>query len=547
MKKIYSIMAVAALMGLTACNSDDTTNTGALPDGAVAFTANVENTLGTASAKAMTRAAGETAYTGPLKLWYKAINGSAGADYTVNNGSCTSTLPLYWDNLAAVLGTYQFYATSNITTLNAGATGGTVAADQSVEGCYAKADLMIDGVSTTKRKQTLEFNLKHLMAQFTVTLTTSGSDKFTAEQLRAATVVAKALQPAYTLALTPTIAVSPATTGATSDITLCADADNATATDAFKFRAIVPAQTATSVVVTIAGNEYTMALGADYNLTAGANTIQPLIAKKTGVTIGTVNVTDWVESSMTGKDIAIDGVTVPTTALSDITEAGSLFINTDSKTGTYPVAYGGTPAKASIDYTTATPLLWDNLAVGTSYIYNAIFVPTAETGASNQEKDYLTCTTAATPWGTTPTFALTHAMAKLTIKLQCTDGTYTADQLKGATVNISIAKSAAVSTAASSFGITNDAIDKTVTMTNAGATADAFGTYTAIVYPQTTGDITFKINGNDFTMNGIALTTPGQNHAITINVKKTGIEFGNVTVTDWGTTNLGDGDIDINK
>ena len=524
------MMAIAATF--TACSSDDTT--GNQDNGAVNFTAVIGNSV--------TRASGGTsAYTGPLTLWYGNVKGTVSAKYTYAGGAWSTTSPLYWDNLTAASDKYAFFATNNEYPLHDDATGGTVAADQTAADGYAKADLIAAYYETAKRNQTLQFSLNHLMAQLTVSLSSS-EGSFTAAELRAASVVAQSISTGYSMTWASSITAT-AVTASKENVNLCADASNETSTDNFIFRAIIPAQTVGNIVITINGNTYTMTMNKELN--AGENTIQPVLAKKTGVTIGTVNVTDWVESSMTGKDIAIDGVTVPTKALSGITEAGSLFINTDSKTGTYPVTYGD--ATASIDYTRATPLLWDNLAVGKPYTYNAIFVPTAETGASNQEKDYLTCTTDAAPWGTTPTFALTHAMAKLTIKLQCTDGTYTDDKLKGATVNISIAKSAAVSTAASSFGITTDVSDKTVTMTNAGATEDAFGTYTAIVYPQITGDITFKINGNDFTMNGIALTTPGQNHAITINVKKTGIEFGTVTVTDWGTTNLGAGDIDINN
>ena len=121
-------------------------------------------------------------------------------------------------------------------------------------------------------------------------------------------------------------------------------------------------------------------------------------------------------------------------------------------------------------------------------------------------------------------------MGKLVVKLQ-SDGTYTADQLKAATLTFTSAKYVY---GYSDAELTYENASRTITMSNASGTADALGTYTAIVCPQSITGIKLVIAGKTFNLTtNIALAT-GSIHTLTASVNKSVVKIGTVNVNDWG-------------
>src|SRR5574344_1377186 len=301
MKTIKRLLAAVTVMGLcAACSNDDTINAGA--EGTVSFNATGEQA-------ALARSVESTPYTGTLALWNVSVKGGVSADYTYSNNTWSANPPLFWDNLSTDgSGLYTFYATVNHSTLNEGATDGVVGADQSANDGYAKADLLAAYAESTKRNQTLSFNLKHLMAQFTVVLnnSTDANAAFTADQLHGATVAAKSLHADYTATWGATASITSGTAvDKLTDITLCPDAANASASTGLIYRAIVPAgQTLGNVQINIDGKPYTINI--NHSINAGENTVQTLNVAKTGISLGTVSVTNWVENNLGDAALAIN-------------------------------------------------------------------------------------------------------------------------------------------------------------------------------------------------------------------------------------------------
>jgi hypothetical protein len=81
-------------------------------------------------------------------------------------------------------------------------------------------------------------------------------------------------------------------------------------------------------------------------------------------------------------------------------------------------------------------------------------------------------------------------------------------------------------------------------MTSAGATTDNFGTYTAIVAPQTLTGITFSIAGKTFTLTKNITLTANQNYTLTATVSKTALKIGTITVSDWTVGASADGTLE---
>jgi len=502
--------------------------------------------------------------------------------------------PLYWDDMTAITDAttsgklYSFYAVaSHGQTLSTGTDGtgisttGTVSHEQaalSTDGStpenYNNADLLMGYTYTTKRKENLAFTLKHLLAQLTVTLTTTGDNAFSNDQLTGATATVSSLYAGYTLTYNsvtdetsansaksnPATATTDTGTGATPvTFTLLrtvnytdgtSDSDGSGLSTAGKilkdvtFRLIAPPQTLTGdIVLTINGKSYTMS-ASGIELKQGTNTVQPIVATKTGLEPGTVTVTPWQVEEKGSQDVGADGIAEPTTALTGIKEAGTLNLyayksgGTDQEaTGFYPISYtpgsDGQEGSASIDENDRyyQPIRWNNLDKYQpsttnlqSYVYIAIFTPAdfsidgkkITDGADyNHEEDYLGGTSIATEWGTAPSFtksnanadgstkdySLRHLMARFTVKLQCNDGTYDATALNAAKLTV-VRKKKYSSISISSNGTeirTKDADDteKTVTLvktadaTDAGtgsAPAAQTATFEALICPQKLAD-----------------------------------------------------------
>lgn len=567
--------------------------------------------------------------------------------------------PLYWDDLSAATiadgetgRLYSFYAVVNPTFI--GSTGATDYANgilptdqaetttdgttgQAVAANYTAADLMMAYTYTERRTTTapIAFTLKHLMAQLTITLNNdpdaNGDARFTDQQLADATASTR-LRPGYTLtyhstgskadaeqakSAPATAAVSTTGAGAApADFTLLrtvhyaknADGtDNTAIVDHVSFTCIAPAQELGAVTITIDDRNYTFTPGAGaITLAAGFNTVQPLIAKKTGLAPGAVTVTDWVDDPQGSADLTADGINPASESLADIEEAGTLSLyayksggdDTHIGTGVYPVTYDASQGSAAINTADGSgyqPLFWDNLpkyATGStlqSYTYVATYVPTGYRLASNpgnterHEKDLLASLSTATPWGTTPSFVdggsgndtrLKHLMARFTVKLTCTDGTYTAAELNAA--QLTTVRKATVAAAdpliesingaaLKIVSTTGDAADNTVTLvktvsatTGSGnADTDNIAQYSAILAPQTltatdAADKTvlrLSISGaagrKEYSLKQAVTLEAGKDYVLTATLTKTALNMGSITVKPWDDSTTGSGDFEM--
>lgn len=611
--------------------------------------------------QAHTRADGkDIAYTPDANVDLHLYHGAVGSgDHAIYHYSATAWQadghPLYWDDLSAATiadgetgRLYSFYAVVNPTFIGAtdyangilptnqaktttdGTTGEAVAAN------YAAADLMMAYTYTERRTITapIAFTLKHLMAQLTITLKNdpdaSGDALFTDRQLADATATTR-LRPGYALtyhstgskanaeqakSAPATAAVSTTGAGAApADFTLLRTvhyANNADGTDPnatvehVSFTCIAPAQELGAVTITIDGRNYTFTPGADgITLAAGVNTVQPLIAKKTGLAPGAVTVTDWVDDPQGSADLSADGINPASASLTGIEEAGTLRLfaykendNTLIGTGVYPVTYDANKGSAAINTADGSgyqPLFWDHLpkyATGStlqSYTYAATYEPDGYRLASNpanterHEKDLLASLSTA-PWGTTPSFAdggsgndtrLKHLMARFTVKLTCTDGTYNAAQLNAAQLTtvrkatVDAADPLPVSINGAALKIvstTGDAADNTVTLvrtvdataTGTGsADTDNIAQYTAILAPQTlTADddadqtvLRLSISGaagrKEYSLKQAVTLEAGKDYVLTATLTKTALNMGSITVKPWDDSTKGDGDFEM--
>ena len=457
-------------------------------------------------------------YSNSLGSSITAVYNNTAGDQTTNATweAKTGTSPLYWDDAIGTDGNklYSFYAV-----VNAHASSGKGSNDNAVYTIptnqadpatgsenfspYERADLLTAYTYTTRRRQDLQFTLKHLMAQLTVTLTTlEGNDGFSPTQLAGATAEASLIAP-YTLVYTdvanttnadkaketPTTATASGTTSTafTMQRTLhykSGTEETAGNVASVTFRLIAPPQTISStdggIVLTIDGKTYTFKPDKPENsiqLTAGRNTIQPIVARKSVLIPGTIQLKDWDTSTNASQSVTADGVVTPQDIdLSGITETGTLYLRattptrsvTDGTIGTYPIQYqtsstGGTASINTADAAYA-PILWDNLnkwdndaSTGTlqKYYFHAVFIPTnyrhaTNTGADrnkeNHEKDYLEGRNAATEWGESPKFTenssgsgddrrLEHQTVRFIVNLK-SDGTYDAATLNSASIKL---------------------------------------------------------------------------------------------------------------
>ena len=551
MKPIKRLLAAVTVIGLcAACNNDDTLNAGA--EGTVSFKATVEHAV-------LTRATESTPYTGALTLWNGSVKGGVSADYTYNT-SWSANPPLFWDNLSADgSGLYTFYATANHSTLNNDATGGTVATDQSANDGYAKADLLVAYTESAKRNQTLNFNLKHLMAQFTVVLnnTTDVNTAFTAEQLRTATVTAKALHTDYTVTWTPAAIAATVGTAADkqTDITLCPDAANSSATSGFTFRAIVPAtQTVGDVLVTINGKPYTINI--NHAINAGENTVQTLNVAKTGISLGAVSVTNWVENNLGNADLAINisgtnsGTDATQFADMRIWKRGSS-IESDVQNALVYKKTAGIWAFDDASNSGKTPFYLDDIASSDQFYASAINRNADGTQIKDAQTDVPDgliagpASVSHTTSGGALNLEFHHAMAQLTLVVKAGSTFPAGISLSGAKISTPTMKqttSGAVYNADGSLGLTTDGT--AAPYSNLVTTYDDTkkqAELTAIVIPQTLAAASkFTVtlaNGNAYTaaLANEVNVQAGQNNALTLTLNPTTAKVGAVTVADWGT------------
>lgn len=636
MKQIRTLLAncaaLIALSALASCSdhNEPETNPTDNPDEVVMPSVSIEGDV-SADVSAITRA--DNPYKPDDKSELYLYSGSVVANapqgtYVYSSNAWTASNSLYWDdavNTSTGNGRiYSFYALANKETLDISNSTGTVSPNQGVatgideakaKANYAAANLLMAYSYTEKRAKgtSVPFTLKHLMAQFTVTLTTpADKDGFSKDVFITATATTE-LRPGYTLkyADTGTKANANAATSVPATTTVNAadtplkftmlrtinykgnnDTDNI---ESITFTCIAPPQAVTKVVVTINGTHYTATL--DANLKQGYNTVQPLVAKMSGFELlpGTIRVTGWTNQVEGSHELTTDDIITGSENLEGIKEAGMLklyaYKESDSQihkdgTGSYPVVYGD---KATIDKdaSTYTPIIWENLTKtvdGTDYVYAATFEPTgyryAANGDQRHEKDLLAGISAPTPWGTSPSFVaaataddtdtkLKHLNSRFTVKLFCSDGTYTADQMNKATLTTVRKK---IVTADPFIVTCNDvklnttdatgtAAQNTVTLINtnnateAGDSETNAAQFTAILAPQTLATagedvVRLSIKGTAGTKD-YTLTLPddvildsGKNYILSAQLKKTDLTVGNISVQAWDEVK-GSGDFEM--
>jgi hypothetical protein len=325
-------------------------------------------------------------------------------------------------------------------------------------------------------------------------------------------------------------------TGEPTDIVLpmTADGTNATAI-------VLPSDAGTGKTITL-----TTKKGEIYNV---------MINEKSALAAGTVNtytMTLHRHDASINATIApwITGVETGDKSLLDVISGESSIILPTGTNGKFYLATADGDKNVTVNYTwngttltTDQTIYWEQLAQ-TAHTFKALFVPdVAPTGG--QDKDYLTATAKDVAFGKAVNLTLNHAMAHFIVKLS-SDGTYTADELKAATITFNSSLAAYDNPGTVTLSYLKWADNPTskgnayapVNMTNTSATADATGTFAAIICPQTITGLTLTIAGKTFALTKDMALTAGQTYILNAAVGKTTIKAGDITVADWavGTT-----------
>ena len=549
MKSIIKLFVATTMISLCAsCSNDETING---DNNSVKFSASVEHAI-------KTRADVSTPYTGALTLWNGSVKGGVSADYTYSNNTWSANPPLFWDNLSTDgSGLYTFYATANHSTLNEGATGGAVAADQSANDGYAKADLLAAYTESTKRNQTLSFNLKHLMAQFTVVLnnSTDANTAFTADQLHGATVAAKSLHADYTATWGATASITSGTAAdKLTDITLCPDAANASASTGLIYRAIVPAgQTLGNVQISIDGKPYTINI--NHAISAGENTVQTLNVAKTGISLGAVSITNWVENNLGDAALAIN--ITGTNSGTDATQLTEMrlwkrgsSIESDQQSALVYKKIAGAWAFDAASNSGKTPFYLDDVAVSDQFYATAVNRDANGKTITDAQTDIIDgliagpASVSHTTGGGALNLEFRHAYAQLTVVVKAGSAFPAGISLSGVKITTPSMIQSASTALYNADGSLSLVAGGTAAPYNLVTTYDATkkqAELTAIVVPQTlVAGSKFTVtlaNGNAYTAtltNEVNLNA-AQNNALTLTVNPTAAKLAAVTVADWGT------------
>src|SRR5574344_1153199 len=550
MKSIIKLFVATTMISLCAsCSNDETVNGD--NSNSVQFSASVEYDT-------KTRSVESTPYTGTLTLWNGSVKGGVSADYTYSNNSWSANPPLFWDNLSSDgSGLYTFYATANHSTLNEGATDGVVAADQSANDGYAKADLLAAYAESTKRNQTLSFNLKHLMAQFTVVLnnSTDANAAFTADQLHGATVAAKSLHADYTATWGATASITSGTAAdKLTDITLCPDAANASASTGFIYRAIVPAgQTLGNVQINIDGKPYTINI--NHAINAGENTVQTLNVAKTGISLGAVSITNWVENNLGDAALAINiaGTNSGTDATlftdMSIWKRGSS-VESDKQNALIYKKAAGVWAFDAASNSGKAPFYLDDVVASDQFYASAVNRDVNGNPISDAQTNLLDgllagpASVSHTTSGGVLNLEFHHAFAQLTVVVKAGSSLPVSISLIGAKITTPSMIQNASTALYNADGSLSLVASGTASPYNLVTTYDAAKSQaelTAIVVPQKlVAGSKFTVtlaNGNAYTAtldNEVNLNA-AQNNALTLTVNPTAAKIAAVTVADWGT------------
>ena len=567
-------------------------------------------------------ATGDVAAFTTMQLWKNRDNQTAAVKYDKTGNAwaaATGATPFYLDDLD-LAGTDLFYATATNVYSTTGVTppAGKNAGDAITDATTGLTDLLSAG-PTAAAGGRLALTFGHLTAQFAVSLklddampaatSLDGATVSMPEMKSEFTYIYKVEDNTYRIAAkeggaTATYA-NLATTKSTAGNQGTAGNGTTAGNEAYSTATlmVVPQtipQTGKFTVALSNGKTYTATPAAPITLEAGKTNTLTLTLKPTAMTLGKIVLTPWGTDASTGSATA-DGLTLGSSTLTAFTEAGTFYLATNtggtggstggsgSSTGTtltgiYPISYSNSTATSADG---ATPIYWEQLprySTGTTpaqYTYSALYVPTAcrngATGSSapanpagddNHEKDYLTATSAATPWGTPPAFGtgtstgtnadadatkLKHATAQLTVKLTSTGGTFTTANLNAAaittpsTMKMQVNTTDATLTTAALTAEADGATQRTVKLkmdNNSAPATPATGNaashdFTALLAPQTLKQLVIVLDGKTYTLDSTKLTsagagtlTAGHNRILTIDVAKTSIGF-DVQLTDW--------------
>ena len=565
-------------------------------------------------------ATGDAAAFTTMQLWKNRDNQTAAVKYDKTGNAwaaATGAMPFYLDDLD-LAGTDLFYATATNVYSTTGVTppAGKNAGDAITDATTGLTDLLSAG-PTAAAGGRIALTFGHLTAQFAVSLklddampaatSLEGATVSMPEMKKEFTYIYKVEDNTYRIAAKEAGATATYANLATTKTTAGNGATAGNEAYSTATLMVVPQtipQTGKFTVTLSNGKTYTATPSAPITLEAGKTNTLTLTLKPTAMTLGDIVLTPWTTDTSTGSATA-DGLTPGSSTLTAFTEAGTFYLATNTGgtgsstggstgtilTGIYPISYSNSAATLAAG---ASPIYWEQLphySTGTNlaeYTYSALYVPTAcrngATGTSspatagddNHEKDYLTATSAATPWGTPPAFGtgtstgtnadatkLKHATAQLTVKLTSTGGTFTTANLDAAAITTPSTMKMQVNTAdatlttaaltAEADGATQRTVklktdSKSAPATPATGNAASHG-FTALLAPQTLKQLVIVLDRKTYTLDSTKLTgagtlTAGHNRILTIDVAKTSIGF-DVQLTDWQDDPIGTIDITI--
>ena len=544
-KYIYRTVAAAAvalplsLFTLSSCSDEDQS----IPThtkGQVQFTASVSEAPASRANVAYTPTAGNLTVYG--NSWASAVKANYGYNSNTEGWTCTSKTPLYWKDINAESGNeFVFYAVAPSEPDAAPA----VLKDQSSMENFTASDLLVARSTVAAKETAIPFELKHVLSQLEINLTTvAGDEKLTSDELASAVVTIDGLKSAYTLAAGTTAeapVIATAAGDAANGMKPCKDEGKNT------FRYITVPQTVTAdpgmtLHFTIMSNNQEVKYVYNHQPTfeAGKKYVYNITITKSNLKVGSVTVTDWADGS-SETVLQVEGLTNPEGTLSvsgngitpndgdalALTYVDGNALSTDAKQhATY--TYGGNA------WSSDAALIWENIVKATGsepYKFAAFYTPATGT---EPQKDYLVGLATASEFGDQLLLSLNHALAKMTITLKAATNSPT-DLLSGiSTRTVKLTDYTAVAVKA----------DGTADITMADAASDMNITSEAsfFVAPQTLGNdniiVLTRTNGNKYTMKLTDLTdgaqTPaaiftdgkveaGKHYTITLTVKETSV------------------------
>ena len=451
-----------------------------------------------------------------LKLWRVAtpILSNQTATYTYDaTTKWAATPPIYWGNLP-----------NEVSTFNALFTPFKTVADNEKDYYIGKAEGVQFGAP-------INLKMTHAMAQINVVLVagTGYEDASFLNELTGRTINLEGL----------------AVNGITDngDITLDGSVNSITAA-AFtnKTAYIVAPQTLTAVnskektiqlTTATNGHFYTVKLSDLIvkgnkltELTAGNSYTITLTINDKAVSISTA-LDPWTDLETEGKTVDIDNLNLDGTGLDPTT--GVTLIAGDNlyiKGGTAAGQSASYAYDASNAWTATAPIYWGNMPTGAS-TFDALFTPV--TKSVHNEKDYLIGKAKDVKFGAPINLKMTHAMAKITVKLIPGTGFGGAfdDKLTSAFINLK-----PLETITLDGGVTLKASNASVTGTD---NFDIKGSVSYIVAPQLAEgaeiNVTLK-EGHIYTVPFTQALVAGNHYTINITLNDTEASMG-MTLIDW--------------